>query len=336
MKTVLFCLVLLMGMQTSAQERDSIFYNPTEKIPEQKTEELESQKKEIEEEERNQLREEVKKINQELEEGNITEDEADQEKREAAERRAKNIRDRQQIIEAEFSLHKRNHGEGEEGGRSASEVAQESSDSTTAEPVFKRTFQGFVFAFGFSNVTDDGSSIGDRYKVAGSRFFEIGHQWSTGLTSTNYLRMVYGLNFQFNGLKPIDNQYFMRSEEEVELKPFEGDLKKAKLRMDNMVVPLYLEFGPTRANGHPYKFRMGVGGYAGINLNTIQKLKFREDGHKRKTKHHFNSRTEDFVYGLGAYIGYGSTSLYVKYDLNPIFKNDAIRGNIIALGIRIY
>ena len=39
-----------------------------------------------------------------------------------------------------------------------------------------------------------------------------------------------------------------------------------------------------------------------------------------KQKGDFN--VNNFIYGLSAYIGYKETSLYVKYDLNPIFENN--------------
>ena len=32
----------------------------------------------------------------------------------------------------------------------------------------------------------------------------------------------------------------------------------------------------------------------------------------------------DFNYGLSAYVGYKAASLYVKYDLNPMFKHNNI------------
>jgi len=39
-----------------------------------------------------------------------------------------------------------------------------------------------------------------------------------------------------------------------------------------------------------------------------------------------------FNYGLSSYIGYKATSFYVKYDLNPLFKNTETRN--ISMGIR--
>ena len=40
------------------------------------------------------------------------------------------------------------------------------------------------------------------------------------------------------------------------------------------------------------------------------------------------------LYTVSAYLGYGQTSLYVKYDLNPMFKNNNIDQNNVSLGIR--
>jgi hypothetical protein len=46
----------------------------------------------------------------------------------------------------------------------------------------------------------------------------------------------------------------------------------------------------------------------------------------------FNS--SNFIYGLSAYIGYKETSLYVKYDLNPLFRDNAVKQNNVSLGVR--
>ena len=56
------------------------------------------------------------------------------------------------------------------------------------------------------------------------------------------------------------------------------------------------------------------------------------DKAKTITKGDFNST--DFIYGLSAYIGYESTSLYLKYDLNPLFKNNAVKQNNVSLALR--
>ena len=112
--------------------------------------------------------------------------------------------------------------------------------------------------------------------------------------------------------------------------------------MDNLVVPLYFEFGPSnkyeRESGTTFssykKFKVGLGGFAGFNIGERQKLKYKEDGDRVKEKLKGEYNTNDLIYGLSGYVGWGGTSLYVKYDLNPIFEEPNIEMNNISLGLR--
>src|SRR5690625_7583314 len=114
--------------------------------------------------------------------------------------------------------------------------------------------------FGFSNTIAKGKSIGDDYKVAGSRFFDIGFEWSTGLTKKNFFRMNYGVNLQFNGLKPKDDHFFIKENDQIILEDFGKSLKKSKLRMDNYEMPLHLELCPTDARVSEDTLTIGDGG----------------------------------------------------------------------------
>lgn len=53
---------------------------------------------------------------------------------------------------------------------------------------------------------------------------------------------------------------------------------------------------------------------------------------KQKTKKDFNA--SNFIYGLSAYMGYKATSLYVKYDLNPLFQDNPVKQNNVSMGVR--
>ena len=109
-----------------------------------------------------------------------------------------------------------------------------------------------------------------------------------------------------------------------------------------LVFPVHFEFGPSkRIEGDNYfrystndKFKIGLGGYAGFNLQTLQKLKYKEDGRKVKDKIKNGYNTTDFVYGLSGYIAFDEIALYVKYDLSPIFKNQIAEQNNISVGLR--
>ena len=70
------------------------------------------------------------------------------------------------------------------------------------------------------------------------------------------------------------------------------------------------------------------------NIKSKQIIKYDLDGYEtvEKTKGDFN--VNSFVYGLSTYLGYKSTSLYLKYDLNPLFKDNTVKQNNISLGLR--
>lgn len=156
------------------------------------------------------------------------------------------------------------------------------------------------------------------------------------------MRFKYGYSFQINGLKPMDNQYFVQEGGQTFLQEFPVDLKKSKLSITNLVFPIHFEFGPSKKiDSDTYfrystsdKFKIGVGAYGGFNIGTRQKLKYKLDGEHVKDKQKRGFNATNLVYGLSGYIAFDNTALYVKYDLSPIFKDQIIDQNNISIGLR--
>ena len=316
---------------------------------------LTKSKEQIIEREKQALKNEVQVINDRLADNNIIISEADDLKKQVAEKRALNIENRLAIIDNKIALLKRNEGEDLEmdsesitlkigSGDNENESIIHIGSRNSERPYDRRTTSDIVFAIGLNNVITEGESLQDSdFKVAGSRFAEIGIAWKTRVfENTNWLRIKYGVSFQFNSLKPTDNRYFVDTGTQTELQEFPVDLKKAKLRFDNLVVPIHLEFGPSKKIEKDTYFRystynkikIGVGGYAGINLGTRQKLKFDEDNEEIKQKLKADYNTNNFIYGVSAYVGWRGTAIYAKYDLNTIFKDNSIAQRNVSLGLR--
>ena len=156
------------------------------------------------------------------------------------------------------------------------------------------------------------------------------------------MRLKYGYSFQFNGLKPTDNNYFVQEGNQTVLQEFPEELKKSKLAITNLVFPVHFEFGPSRKTekdtyfrySTDNQFKIGIGGYGGFNIGTRQKLKYEFDGERIKEKQKQSFNTSNLVYGLSGYIAFDDVALYVKYDLSPIFKDQAIKQNNISIGLR--
>lgn len=339
MKTIIIYLTLALFTFTTqfiyCQEED------------QKTREeiLESKRQEIIDDEKEKLKKKVEKINSRLEEGEITAAEAEEQKKEVAELHARNIENRVTIMENEYEFEERNEDNsgyiaiGEKGKVITVRVNEE-----RERKYDKRTTSDLVIAAGFNNALEDGQSLNDSdFKIGGSRFFEIGWAWKTRVfDKSNWLRFKYGVSFQFNGLKPTDNRYFVTEGEETFLEEYELDLDKSKFRMDNLVVPVHFEFGPSERNETKNyvrystrgKFKIGFGGYAGFNIGERQKLKYELDGDKQKEKLKGDYNTNDFVYGLSGYLGWGWATFYAKYDLNPVFQDPNVELRNISVGLR--
>lgn len=208
----------------------------------------------------------------------------------------------------------------------------------------RRTYSDIVVAVGFNNVVQKGNSLNDSdFKAAGSRFFELGFAWRTRVfRESNWLRFKYGVSLQYNSLKPKDNKYFVKEDNTTRLETFPYDLRKSKIRFTNLVVPIHFEFGPSKKIEREHyfrystrrKFKVGLGGYAGLRIGTRQKLKYSVDGDSKKDKHKNDFNANDFVYGLSSYLSWGGVGLYTKYDLNPLFGSPNSKLNNISLGIR--
>lgn len=343
--STLYFLIVIMTLLTQnllAQEDDQF---------KEKIEALQELKTKITNTEKEALKFEIEQINKRLDKEEITFEEARNLKESAAKKRALNIENRIAIVDNKIALLSRNESD------TILDVDDETFNITIngrnivttqkrkeAIRYDRRTYGDPVVAIGLNNTIIDGQSIEDSpYKIAGSRFFELGWAWRTRVfKNSNALRFHYGLSFQFNGLKPKGNQYFVNNNGVAELEEFEFDLNKSKLRMDNLVFPIHFEFGPSKFSeteekirySLTNKFRFGIGGYAGLNIGTRQKLKYKVDGNQVKDKLKRGYNTSNFVYGLSAYAGFDGVQLYVKYDLNPIFKNALVEQRNISLGLR--
>ncbi|MFD2551959.1 hypothetical protein ACFSQP_09035 [Bizionia sediminis] len=327
----------------------------------EKMAQLESQKIVVENEEKAQLKQAVEAINKRLDAGEISEDAAAKLKLLVAEKHALNIKNRLAIIDNQLALLARNTDssgvlETNNDGFTIVIGKTEESDEFDLGTIYigskikkkpvvydKRTTSDLVFAIGFNNAIIEGQSLNDSpYKIGGSGFVELGWAWKTRvLENSNAIRFKYGVSVQWNKLDIKNNLYFTQEEARVSLEEFPLNLRKSKFRSTNLVVPVHFEFGPSkkieRENYFRYstyrKFKIGVGAYGGLVLQSLQKLKYDENGSSQKDKFK-DYNTNNFVYGLSTYVAWGNVGLYAKYDLSTIFKNQAVSQNNISLGLR--
>ncbi|MBK9149696.1 MAG: hypothetical protein IPM26_01320 [Saprospiraceae bacterium] len=309
----------------------------------------------ITKEEKEKLRSEVAEINQKLNAGQLTPNQAEVMKAEAAERSARTIESRLAPYQEELLDLTMQKAEGKV-------LSEEDWDNERDKPIRieinrtrkreirgeRRTTTQFIFAFGLNNALRNGefSSLSDsEFRVSNGRFYEWGLSGKTRLAKeNNLLHLKYGVSLIYNNLRPTDNRVFAVNGNQTVLVPFEETLSKnAYFRNTQLVFPLHLEFDftPKKVSEEKIVFRtqkswrLGMGGYAGFNLRTRQIIDYRVNGYEveESTRGEFN--TNNFIYGLGAYLGYRDLSLYCKMDLNDLFRNEqAVNYNNFSVGLR--
>lgn len=223
---------------------------------------------------------------------------------------------------------------------------QERKKRRLARRYTRRTTSQFVFAMGVNNVLVDNqiSSLNDSpYQFWRSRFYEVGFTHKYRLSkdaSQAYLK--YGFSFLWNNLRPEGNQYHVVNGPQTELADYQFDLSESRLRHVQMTFPLHLEldFSKDRVfddgSFRDYRnrsFRFGIGGFVGFKMGTRQYLEYRNASGTRVEELQKGSFNQNiYHYGISSYFAYRSCGLYVKYDLNPLFKNTDTRN--ISMGIR--
>ena len=302
------------------------------------------------------LKSELEAVNKDLENNVITKAQADEKKMQLAETRSKNIETKinqaqeelknlvQQKVDGKiqekydhdkivisFSKHKNT----EKYKRWKDSICNASERRTTSQ---------FVFAAGVNNLVTNGSAANSDYRYWGSHFYEWGFTYNTRLfKNDNLLHLKYGMSLMYNNLRPTDNRLFVANGNQTDLETSAVNLSESRFRNVYLTVPVHLEFDFTKAKKNTdgktifkthESVRFGIGGYTGIRVKSKQILEYNENGHDITVKEKGGFNTNDFIYGVSTYLGYGATSLYLKYDLNPLFKNNAVKQNNISLGVR--
>lgn len=321
----------------------------------QRVREISRKIEQVTKEEKAKLKAEVEEVNKEVEAGKLSYKQGDEKKLQLAEIRSNNIEEKVAQYELELK-----------------ELVQQKVDGKIKDPDTLRRFRfvwrtdnwkrdvrkrdsiqritsesrttsQFVFAAGINNLVTDGAVANSDFRYMGSHFYEWGLAWNTRLAkNNNLLHLKYGMSLMYNNLRATENRLFVDKGMHTELETSPVHMKDSRFRNVNLVVPVHLEFDFTKKREYDGKqifkthksIRFGIGGYAGVNVKSKQIIKYDLDGYKTRevTKGNFN--VNDFVYGVSTYIGYKETSIYIKYDLNPLFKDNPINQNNISLGLR--
>lgn len=307
----------------------------------------------ITKEEKAALKLEVESVNMQLQGGSITNAEADERKLRLAETRAKSIEAR--VTEAEVELNQL--VKDKVSGKLKEQDSTKRYSLYIGPPIRfedklrnakrrdslrgeSRTTSQFIYSTAFNSLVTDGDIAKSNYSTYMGAAYEWGFSFTTRmLKNSNLLQAKYGLSLMYNNLESDDDFYWVREGDVTNFVESTMNLDHSRLRNVYLAVPLHLEFdfGKSKTPGVFKKqqgWRLGVGGYGGVRLKSKQVLRYEINGDKVETRTKGDFNVNDYTYGLSSYIGYKSMSLYVKYDLNPLFKDNPVEQNNISAGLR--
>lgn len=220
-----------------------------------------------------------------------------------------------------------------------SKAERDSVRTKEKKDTYKATKYNFDLDLGLNNfINTDNQQVPD-LKPLGSRYVSLNWHLNSqvgGRKSPFYI--VSGLEFAFNNYmfdknfvieEDVNDVTFFRRETEI-------SYDKAKLTHSSVNVPLMPMLKFKRQNGKE-GFKIGAGPFAGYRLGAHSKFKFEDAGRTQKEKVRSSYNLSDFQYGLTGVIGYGNMDLFVKYNMNDLFKdNRGPDANVISFGFRLF
>lgn len=231
-----------------------------------------------------------------------------------------------------------------EGGTEEVNIGFSNDDDSTYHKKWENrhnfgSLAGFNVYLGLNNFTNKvgvaASSDLLALKPFGSRYFSMG--WTKSANITNgpnaRLKLGIGVNFSwYNFMLENSNNIWTKGPSQVEIVPSSTSLKKSKLTISYIDVPLipYLAFKEGKFIEH-----FGFGGYVGYRLDSHSKTKSNNRG---KKEHEYNNfYLNDFRYGLTLQLGINNfADLFVNYDLNDLFKtNRGPQLSGLSFGVRL-
>ncbi|WP_179353608.1 hypothetical protein [Winogradskyella vidalii] len=221
-------------------------------------------------------------------------------------------------------------------------------DSLSGLKVEKRFTTQFVITFGANKIlNDDSGYYGEGFKSNLLGNSELGFTFKYRLKEeTTFWNLKFGLSMMVDELRPKeDNDMFVTDGDVTTLQDSGYDLKRSRLDNISMALPVHLEIDFSKPQYHSKTeqtylrsqrgFRMGLGGYFAVRIYTSQFLRYDdENGLNTRVTQQDNFNLNNINFGPSAYVGYRDVSIYAKYNVNPVFKDNPDDINIISFGLR--
>ncbi|MEM6381005.1 MAG: hypothetical protein AAF705_22725, partial [Bacteroidota bacterium] len=295
-----------------------------------------------------------------LKKGDISEQDAEAEKKRIAAYHAKRINEAVALEEEKLHELIKNRVSGkleidkdqeEEDGRTFLAVPAKVNyykDSITGLRIEKRWTTQFVLSLAVNTVlNDDGGFYGNGFRVNPLGYGEVGFTYKYRIKEESALwNLKLGFSAMFNEIRPKDdNRILVTNGNQTTIEDAGFDIIRSRFANIYLGIPVHLEldFSKPQFNNRTRQtylrsqrgFRLGVGGFFAVRLYTFQFIRFDQDGKRNRLQQEDDFNMNTISFGPSAYIGYRDVSLYMRYDANPMFRNNPQDVNNLSIGLRV-
>ena len=202
----------------------------------------------------------------------------------------------------------------------------------------KSSSTDFIFDLGLNALTNKGAGA-PNLRTLGSRYVSLGLNFKQRLGGKHSpLYLVGGPEFAFNNYMLEGNNKWINANgrTSVVLETNGRQYQKTKLATSTFTVPLMFQLN-LHDEHHHNTFTLGAGGFVGYRLASWTKLKYFEEGNTYKDKDYSSYNLNDWQYGLQGVVGYGSLTLFAKYNLNELFRDgQGPQAQTLSFGVRFF
>lgn len=168
---------------------------------------------------------------------------------------------------------------------------------------------------------------------ASAEFMELDYAKSIGVNFTkaysarlgaDWFRLIYGFGFEIANFRLKNDGIININNDTLFSMPFDvadGKLNKNKFVVSYFHVPLMLHF-KLNPNSDKDAFHIAAGVEGAYRINSKTKIKYTENGNKKKEKNKDQFDLSPFKYSAIARIGFENFSIFGRYSLSSMFQKD--------------
>lgn len=285
---------------------------------------------------KDQLKEELNKIEKQVENNQITKEEADKLRKEKAEYYAVQIE--AQTKQQEDRIKKLINNKIEDNINFSSDMS-----AYQQKLIENKSLTLVNYSGGNSSLWSSNQLNKDNFESGLLSFVELGLGVKTRVgqpKSRYYWKSTLDVSFHFFKIK--GNQTFESHNNETFLVDVDFPLTRSAMNLVDFRLSNYIEYDFSKNKYDEFgnqiiksrqSFYVGAGGFLGYSSLSKQ-LQYKKDGERFTQTTFSKHNANQFIYGIGAYVGYQNFTIKATYNLNTVFKN-SFDQNIFSIGIGV-